>query len=405
MNPPGIPAAFPVHDFGGGANSNQITKDPPFNITLHWSDPLLASANDYDLCLFDSALTAIEICATSTQDGSQDPFEIIGSGSFNDNNKRLVIVQDTGAPDRFLHLNTIRGELAIATDGQTAGHGAAENTVGVAAACANPLCANPPGGAGGVFNGTEPVETFSSDGPRRIFFEADGTPITPGNFLSTGGRVVQQPEITAADGVSTATPGFDPFFGTSAAAPHAAAIAALTLEASGGPGSLTLGELRTALVSSAVTQALTYSQLRSNMASTALDIEAAGIDRDSGAGILDALAAVGAVASAPPPPFTDEPLVVGTTPVKALHITELRTRVNGVRATCGLGMFSFTDTIATGVTVRALHITQLRLALDQAYVACFVAAPTYTDATLTAGTTAIKAVHIEQLRAAVKALE
>jgi subtilisin family serine protease len=64
-----------------------------------------------------------------------------------------------------------------------------------------------------------------------MFFNADGSPITPGNFSSTGGRVFEKPDITAADGVTTSLPrgGLNPFHGTSAAAPHAAAIAALVL--------------------------------------------------------------------------------------------------------------------------------------------------------------------------------
>jgi len=78
--------------------------------------------------------------------------------------------------------------------------------------------------SGGAVN---PVEIFSSDGPRRFFYRADGTPVTPGNFLASGGAVRQKPDIAAGDGVSTSVPGFAPFFGTSAAAPHAAAIAAL----------------------------------------------------------------------------------------------------------------------------------------------------------------------------------
>ena len=81
-----------------------------------------------------------------------------------------------------------------------------------------------------------PVETFSSDGPRRIFFNADGTAYTPGNVSSTGGVLLQKPDLTAADGVSvTGVGGFaSPFFGTSAAAPHAAAIAALVKSANPG---------------------------------------------------------------------------------------------------------------------------------------------------------------------------
>jgi subtilisin family serine protease len=65
-----------------------------------------------------------------------------------------------------------------------------------------------------------------------MFFEPDGSPMTPGNFSSTGGRVFEKPDITAADGVTTTLPrggGLNPFHGTSAAAPHAAAIAALVL--------------------------------------------------------------------------------------------------------------------------------------------------------------------------------
>ena len=133
------------------------------------------------------------------------------------------------------------------------------------------------GGAGGVFDGTESVRTTSSDGPRRVFFEADGTPITAGDFSSTGGKLLQKPDHAAAGCVSTATPGFSTFCGTSAAAPHAAAIAALMLQAAGGPARFNLAQLRKA------------------MAGAALDIEAEGVDRDAGAGIVMAARAVDAV--------------------------------------------------------------------------------------------------------------
>ena len=214
--------------------------------------------------------------STSTQDGTQDPIEYIG-GSCNDDREdaRLVIVKNTGALDRYVRLNYVRGELEIATAGQTLRpfRFAGCNRRG------RRRCQGPPPVQTGVFDGTESVETFSSDGLRRIFFEADGTPITAGNFLAStdGGRVLQKPDLAAADGVSTSTPGFSTFRGTSAAAPHAAAIAALMLEAAGGPANVTPAALRTA------------------MTGAALDIEATGVDRDSGAGIVMAPGAVDAV--------------------------------------------------------------------------------------------------------------
>ncbi|HEY6119516.1 MAG TPA: S8 family serine peptidase, partial [Pyrinomonadaceae bacterium] len=131
----------------------------------------------------------------------------------------------------------------------------------------------------GPFNSGNLSEFFSSDGPRRVFFNPDGTPITPGNFLfgTNGGAVRQKPDITAADGTASTVPGFNPFFGTSAAAPHAAAIAALLKSA----GPFTPAQIRTALTSSAI------------------DIEAAGIDRDTGSGIIMAFQALQAIGATP----------------------------------------------------------------------------------------------------------
>ncbi len=98
--------------------------------------------------------------------------------------------------------------------------------------------------------------------------------------------------------------------------------------------------------------------------------------------------------------FTDNPLTAGT-PIKAVHITELRSAIANLRASSGLPVFSFTDpTLTPGVTViLAVHLTELRTALDQVYDAAVIARPVYTDPA-PAGLV-IKAVHIQELRTAI----
>src|SRR5438132_1575464 len=234
-----------------------------FLTNLHWSDPLGGSGNDYDLFVLNSTGTAVVASSTNIQSGSQDPYEQVFSASLNN---RVVILQKTGAANRFLHLSTNGARLNFNTQGDTHGHNAASGGYGVAAVCAS--CTFP-----SVFSSANTVETFSSDGPRRIFFNGNGTAITPGDFSSTGGTVLQKPDITAADGVSVSGAGGFPtqFSGTSAAAPHAAAIAALI---------------------KAANPALTQHQVKTALTSTAIDIEEPGTDRDSGAGIVMPYAAL-----------------------------------------------------------------------------------------------------------------
>jgi hypothetical protein len=63
-------------------------------------------------------------------------------------------------------------------------------------------------------------ESFSSRGPITHFFDVNGSPLaTP--------DVRQKPNLASTDGVSTTVAGLSPFFGTSAASPSAAGIAAL----------------------------------------------------------------------------------------------------------------------------------------------------------------------------------
>ena len=106
-------------------------------------------------------------------------------------------------------------------------------------------------------------------------------------------------------------------------------------------------------------------------------------------------------------PFTDEPIVPGVTPVRAVHFTELRARIDVLRSEAGLAQFRWTDPeLRAGVTrVRRVHLVELRGALSAAYVAAGRAAPRWTDASPASGSTPIRALHVTELRAAVLALE
>lgn len=107
------------------------------------------------------------------------------------------------------------------------------------------------------------------------------------------------------------------------------------------------------------------------------------------------------------PRFTDDPLVAGSTPVRAIHFHELRQSIGTLRAREGLPAMQWTDpTLRAGVTpVKRVHLAELRTALDAVHDAVGRARPSYTDAAVTTQGTAIKAVHVMELRDAVTAME
>ncbi|MBE7179460.1 MAG: S8 family serine peptidase, partial [Mucilaginibacter polytrichastri] len=281
-----------IHNFGtvsSPINGDIITLAGGY-YTLTWSDPQGKSSNDYDLFVV-KADGSVRYSSTNVQKGTQNPFEsisgttLLGAPKAFEAGDRLVVFKTTAAAKRAFHLATNRGELTIGTNGELTGHNAAADAFSVAAAPAGTPFG--PGEAVGpypnAYSSASKVESFSSDGPRRVFYNADTTVISAGNLLfgTNGGTVRLKPDVTAADGVSTtlgAATGLNPFFGTSAAAPHAGAIAAL-------------------LKSAAPT--LTAAQIRNLLTTTAVDVEASGRDDISGYGILQAYQAMTALSPTP----------------------------------------------------------------------------------------------------------
>ncbi|ONI90956.1 neuroendocrine convertase 1 [Saccharothrix sp. ALI-22-I] len=266
-----------AHDFNPSPDAKQVfnplsESSTGVPVTLFWADPLASSFNDYDLYLANSQGNVVAF-SQSVQDGSQDPYERLNTPA-SGSGLRLAVVKFRGE-DKYLSLSALNGRFKdssdglkkYATPGVTRGHSAAKGAISVAAAPAKDGLpfdlepgdpANPKGPYPNAFDSTQKPERFTSDGPRRVFFAPDGTP-SP--------EVRQKPDLTAADGVQTSVPGFNPFFGTSASAPNAAAIAGLVL--SGNPG-------------------LSPAEVREAMTATALDIVEAGVDNRTGAGIVRA---------------------------------------------------------------------------------------------------------------------
>jgi len=258
----GYGATMPVNAFDATHNYDAITVNSGL-VTLKWSDPLGASCNDYDLVILDSTLSYILDYSTGTQSCTQDPIE--GAYTFEPGDAVIVVLY-SGAP-RALRVDSWGGQLAIGTSGSTCGHNAAASAVTVAAT---------PAQATIFTTGNQAPGSYSSDGPRKMFYNPDGSGITPGNFLfsTNGGTTLSKVDLTAADCGESAVSGFSPFCGTSAAAPTAAAIAALVMSAN---------------------PSLTPSQVISAMKSSALAAKTGFQSRTVGAGIVMANLSVDAV--------------------------------------------------------------------------------------------------------------
>ena len=338
-----LPAGYEAHSFNGVASDRITVAGGP--LILHWSDPGSLdnpqAADDYDLFVLDNTLSNVVVASTDIQDGTGLPFEFLGF--FIPPDFQVVVARHTGATDRALRVVLFGGGLALATGGSTYGHNSANGAFGVAAVDVAEALPS------GVFTGgaTNGIEFFSSDGYRRVFFDPAGNPYKPGKFLfkNSGGQVRKHPDLAAADGVSTTLPsssGLNPFFGTSAAAPHAAAIAGLL---------------------KSIQPNIKPAKLRSALTKAALDIEGLGQDRDSGFGIVDTVGSLSFIA-AKPTPFLELDAVT-TTPTSGdgdafLEPGESASMLTQLKNIGGVGTIQLNGVLSTttpGVTITSAAST------------------------------------------------
>ena len=276
---------FTFHDFDptAGVDTRQNITIPAFStviLSFQWDDPFYtANGVDTDLGIFLLEAGTDNVVASSDNNNilNQQPVEIFGFTNVSSSSQDydvLITLNEGPEPGRIKYVNfgteIIFNEFD--TDSPTVNpHAAATNAQAVAASP--------------YFDPTTP-EFFTSVGPSTFLFEPDGTrKATP--------EIRQTPDITAVDGTDTTffgssdiePNGFPNFFGTSAAAPHAAAISALVQQAN---------------------PSLTSQEVYDILAETATDIGAPGADNITGAGLINAFDAVSSALLVNSPPLIDE---------------------------------------------------------------------------------------------------
>ena len=270
-----------LHDFDPGPGEDlyqgiTIPLNATVSIAMQWNEAFGGAQIDHDIVLLDaSGGTYVDISANDnvvTGDGWEvlqfTNADVLGLGTAFSLAITYDDVDSMGAPATLIK-TVIFGSGITLTDFPTnsstlLGHA---NAAGAEAVGAAFFLDTPE-------YGTSPpaLEAFSSAGGTPILFDTGGSPL--------GTPVIRlKPEITAVDGVNTTfffndshgNDGIDDFFGTSAAAPHAAGVAALLLEVD--PGATTTG-------------------INTAMESTAIDMLGAGFDHDSGYGLVQVDAAI-----------------------------------------------------------------------------------------------------------------
>lgn len=233
-------------------------------ITLNWDDTFGAATTNYDLFILDNDTGAVVASSVDDNPGvTREPVEVVaftdtpgGSGFYD------IIIQnfDNASPAKTFDMFIVRGGIPC-PNGSIFVYNTLRSSV--------PAQSDAGGGvvsAGAIFAGdpgANDIESFSSRGP------------------TNNGAV--KPDVTAIDGVSiTGAGGFpNPFFGTSAAAPHLAGLAALLLDLiphllSGEPGD---------------DPAADRAALREAIVGTAFDLGAPGVDNTYGSGRVRGLEA------------------------------------------------------------------------------------------------------------------
>lgn len=242
-------------DFDPGAQIDRtfgikVARGATLKVDLQWDEPWLGVQTDLDAFLLNSAGNLVTSAGDNNVEKSQKPLEVLEwrNESGSQRTVQLVINHFSGGSPRLKFgliengFGVVGTEYPQSSDDDVVGpmvfgHSGTDAAISVGAV---------------PFDDSSKVERYSSRGPvRHDFGPVEGAeaaaPLEPKEFLS-------KPDVAATDcGLTTFFAGFElggwRFCGTSAAAPHAAAVTALML---GAKPTATPAEIKAALSESAV---------------------------------------------------------------------------------------------------------------------------------------------------------
>ena len=265
------PFGIPAHNFGGTTLQKMTLPFGVYTIVLQWDSPFFSvsgppgAQNDLDLFILQSdGAGGFSIVTASTNDNiaSGEPVEwVVFECPFSQCVGHILISHFAGpVPGRLKYVVYPGNSFSPPTfspaisSGTIYGHANANGAIAVGAA---------------NYKTPTTLESFSSGGTTPVLLDTDG------NLLPSPDPRQFKPWIVAPDGGNTTFFGFDDsdadgfpnFLGTSASAPHAAAVAALMLHAN---------------------PSLTPADVREILRDTAQNMGPAGFDTNTGYGLIRA---------------------------------------------------------------------------------------------------------------------
>jgi len=352
---------------GGGFTLSFQWDDPYFSVT---GDPAFAADSDLDIYLVDQNGDVLVSAVNDNLGGN--PIEVLGfendgsidaDGDDTPDSTFSLYIRKASGPDagrlKYVYSGSLDAQEYDTNSPTTFGH---YNSAGGSAVAAAFWVDTPE-------FGVDPAapEGFTSLGGNAILFDLDGTrKSTP--------EVREQPRVTAPDGGNTTFFGqlfndgdaFPNFFGTSAAAPHAAALAALQLQADPSLSPVDVYDAQAAGADDIT--GFTYTTV--------------GYDFLTGAGFVDALNTITSVSGVPDLVLTPTSVDLGTLFFDSGSGTTLVQPTIDVRVqNGGSGPLDITDVRLSGLAFRFTGGTDIPtgpLAVSEEILATLEFAPTAT---------------------------